>query len=270
MSVILKQPIIVDNKPGAGGNIGTEFIAKAAPDGYTIGMGNFAPMAVNKTLFGNLRYDPETDITPIVLIEKGPLVLVVNPNSPYKTVQDIVAAAKAKPGTLTFSSGGIGGSHQLSAELFEQNAGIEMIHVPYKSGSAGLTDLMAGNVTMMFDQMYSAMPSIKAEKLRAIAITSKKRSPLLPNIPSFSEIGYPKVEVLNWQGLIAPKGTPKTIIDQLNAAANEALKDPVLRELMLSQGNEIGGGTPAEFAALIKSESAKWSAVVKTANIKPE
>ena len=270
MSVILKQPIIVDNKPGAGGNIGTEFISRAAPDGYTIGMGNFAPMAVNKTLFANLRYDPETDITPIVLVEKGPLVLVVNPNSHYKTVQDIVVAAKAKPGSLTFSSGGIGGSHQLSAELFEQNAGIEMIHVPYKSGSAGLTDLMAGNVTMMFDQMYSAMPSIKADKLRPIAITSKKRSPLLPNVPSFSEVGYPKVEVLNWQGLIAPKGTPKAIIDKLNAAANEALKDPGLRELMLSQGNEIGGGSPAEFAALIKSESIKWSAVVKTANIKPE
>jgi len=270
MSVILKQPIIVDNKPGAGGNIGTEFISRAAPDGYTIGMGNFAPMAVNKTLFGNLRYDPETDITPIVLIEKGPLVLVVNPNSPYKTVQDIVAAAKAKPGVLTFSSGGIGGSHQLSAEIFEQNAGIDMIHVPYKSGSAGLTDLMAGNVTMMFDQMYSAMPSIKADKLRPIAITSKKRSPLLPNVPTFAEVGYPKVEVLNWQGLIAPKGTPKAIIDKLNAAANEALKDPQLRELMLSQGNEIGGGSPAEFSALIKSESAKWSAVVKTANMKPE
>lgn len=270
MSVILKQPIIVDNKPGAGGNIGTEFIARAAPDGYTIGMGNFAPMAVNKTLFGNLRYDPETDITPIVLIEKGPLVLVVNPSSPYKTVQDIVTAAKAKPGVLTFSSGGIGGSHQLSAELFEQNAGIDMIHVPYKSGSAGLTDLMAGNVTMMFDQMYSAMPSIKADKLRPIAITSKKRSPLLPNVPTFAEVGYPKVEVLNWQGLIAPKGTPKAIIDKLNVAANEALKDPQLRELMLSQGNEIGGGSPGEFSALIKSESAKWSAVVKTANIKPE
>jgi tripartite-type tricarboxylate transporter receptor subunit TctC len=145
-----------------------------------------------------------------------------------------------------------------------------MIHVPYKSGSAGLTDLMAGNVTMMFDQMYSAMPSIKGDKLRAIAITSKKRSPLLPNIPTFAEAGYPKVEVLNWQGLIAPKGTPKAIIDKLNAAANEALKDPQLRELMLSQGNEIGGGTPADFATLIKSESAKWSTVVKTANIKPE
>ena len=270
MSVILKQPIVVDNKPGAGGNIGTEFIARAAPDGYTIGMGNFAPMAVNKTLFSNLRYDPETDITPIILIEKGPLVLVVNPNSPYKNLQDIINAAKAKPGVLTFSSGGIGGSHQLSAEIFEQSAGIDMIHVPYKSGSAALTDLMAGNVNMMFDQMYSAMPSIKADKLRPIAITSKKRSPLLPNVPSFTELGYPKVEVLNWQGLIAPKGTPKEIIDKLNAAANEALKDPQLRELMLSQGNEIGGGTPADFAALIRFESIRWGAVVRIAKIKPE
>jgi len=270
MSVILKQPIVIDNKPGAGGNIGTEIIVRAAPDGYTIGMGNFAPMAVNKTLFGNLRYDPETDLTPIILIEKGPLVLVVNPNSPFKTVQDIVAAAKAKPGVLTFSSGGIGGSHQLSAELFELNAGIQMIHVPYKSGSAALTDLMGGNVDLMFDQMYSAVPSIKADKIRPLAITSKKRSPLLPNVPSFAELGYPKVEVLNWQGLIAPKGTPKAIIDKLNAAANEALQDPQVREIMLSQGNEIGGGSPAEFAALIKSESIKWSAVVKTANIKPE
>jgi len=270
MSVILKQPIVVDNKPGAGGNIGTEFIARSAPDGYTIGMGNFAPLAVNKTLFSSLRYDPETDLTPIILIEKGPLILAVNPNSQYKTIQDIVTAAKAKPGTLTFSSGGIGGSHQLSAELFMQNAGIQMIHVPYKSGSAGLTDLMAGNVDMMFDQMYSAVPSIKADKLRAIAITSKKRSPLFPNLPSFAELGYPKVEVLNWQGFIAPAGTPKPIIDILNKAANEALKDPQLRELMLSQGNEIGGGTPADFAALIKSESTKWSAVVKAGNIKPE
>ena len=270
MSLLLKQPIVIDNKPGAGGNIGTEFIARAAPDGYTIGMGNFAPMAVNKTLFGNLRYDPEVDLSPVMLIEKGPLVLVVNPNSPYKTIGDIVTAAKAKPDTLTFSSGGIGGSHQLSAELFELNAGITMIHVPYKSGSAALTDLMAGNVDIMFDQMYSAVPNIKGDKLRPIAITSKKRSPLLPNVPSFAELGYPKVEVLNWQGLIVPKGTPKAIIDKLNAAANEALKDPGIREIMLSQGNEIGGGSPAEFAALIKSESAKWSAVVKAANIKPE
>ena len=145
-----------------------------------------------------------------------------------------------------------------------------MIHVPYKSGSAALTDLMAGNVDLMFDQMYSAVPSIKADKIRPLAITSRKRSPLLPNVPSFAELGYPKVEVLNWQGLIAPKGTPKAIIDKLNAAANEALKDPQLRELMLAQGNEIGGGSPAEFAVLVKSEASKWSAVVKSANIKPE
>lgn len=167
MSLILKQPIVIDNKPGAGGNIGTEMIARAAPDEYTIGMGNFAPMAVNKTLFSNLRYDPETDFIPIILIEKGPLVLVVNPNSPFKTVQDIVSAAKAKPGVLTFSSGGIGGGHQLSAELFELSADIQMIHVPYKSGSAALTDLMAGNVDLMFDQMYSAVPSKCIQRYQA-------------------------------------------------------------------------------------------------------
>jgi tripartite-type tricarboxylate transporter receptor subunit TctC len=270
MSALLKQPIIVDNKAGAGGNIGTEFIAKAAPDGYTIGMGNFAPLAVNKTLFGNLRYDPEKDLVPIILIEKGPLMLVTNPGSPYKTVKDIVLAAKAQPGKLTFSSGGIGGSHHLSAELFKQNAGIDMIHVPYKSGSAGLTDLMAGTVDLMFDQMYSAMPSVKANKLKAIAITSKTRSPLFPDVPTFVEAGFPKVVVLNWQGLVAPKGTPKAIIHQLNAVANEALKDPQLRSLMLAQGNEIGGGTPADFIELIKAESVKWSAVVKAAHMKPE
>jgi hypothetical protein len=270
MSVLLKQPIVVENKAGAGGNIGTEFIAHAPADGYVIGMGNFAPLAVNKTLFGNLRYDPESDLTPIVLIEKGPLVLSVNPSSSFKTVQDIVSAAKAKPGVLTFASGGIGGSHQLSGELFKQSTDIDMIHVPYKSGSAGLMDLMAGNVNMMFDQMYSAMPSIKSGKLRPIAITSEKRSPLLPDVPSFAEVGLPKVKVLNWQGLVAPKGTPKAIIEKLNAAANEVLKDPKLRALMLEQGNEIGGGSPEDFSALIKAESAKWSAVVKTANIKPE
>jgi tripartite-type tricarboxylate transporter receptor subunit TctC len=141
-----------------------------------------------------------------------------------------------------------------------------MIHAPYKSGAAALMDLMANNVTMMFDQMYSAMPGIKSDKLRPLAITSKSRSPLLPNVPTFAELGYPKVEVLNWQGLI----TPKEIIDKLNFAANEALKDPQIREQMLSQGNEIGGGSPSEFASFIKSESAKWGTVVKTANIKPE
>ena len=270
MSVVLKQSFIVENKPGAGGNIGTEFIARANPDGYTIGMGNFAPLSVNKYLFEVLRFDPEKDVVPIILIEKGPLVLVVNTNSPFKTIDDIVRAAKAKPGSLTFSSGRIGGTHQLSAELFKQSAEIDMIHVPYKSGSAALTDLMAGNVNMMFTQMYSAIPNIQAGKIRPIAITSKARSALLANVPTFIELGYPKVEVLNWQGLIAPKGTPKAIIDRLNTVANQVLKDPVVRDQIISQNNEVGGGTPEEFAALIKSESAKWSSVIKAAGIKAE
>lgn len=270
MSVVLKQSFIVENKPGAGGNIGTEFIARANPDGYTIGMGNFAPLSVNKYLFEVLRFDPEKDVVPIILIEKGPLVLVVNTNSPFKTIDDIVRAAKAKPGSLTFSSGGIGGTHQLSAELFKQSAEIDMIHVPYKSGSAALTDLMAGNVNMMFTQMYSAIPNIQAGKIRPIAITSKARSALLANVPTFIELGYPKVEVLNWQGLIAPKGTPKAIIDRLNTVANQVLKDPVVRDQIISQNNEVGGGTPEEFGALIKSESAKWSSVIKAAGIKAE
>ena len=270
MSVVLKQSFIVENKPGAGGNIGTEFIARANPDGYTIGMGNFAPLSVNKYLFEVLRFDPEKDVVPIILIEKGPLVLVVNTNSPFKTIDDIVRAAKAKPGSLTFSSGGIGGTHQLSAELFKQSAEIDMIHVPYKSGSAALTDLMAGNVNMMFTQMYSAIPNIQAGKIRPIAITSKARSALLANVPTFIELGYPKVEVLNWQGLIAPKGTPKAIIDRLNTVANQVLKDPVVRDQIISQNNEVGGGTPEEFAALIKSESTKWSSVIKAAGIKAE
>jgi len=270
MSVVLKQSFIVENKPGAGGNIGTEFIARANPDGYTIGMGNFAPLSVNKYLFEVLRFDPEKDVVPIILIEKGPLVLVVNTNSPFKTIDDIVRAAKAKPGSLTFSSGGIGGTHQLSAELFKQSAEIDMIHVPYKSGSAALTDLMAGNVNMMFTQMYSAIPNIQAGKIRPIAITSKARSALLANVPTFIELGFSKVEVLNWQGLIAPKGTPKAIIDRLNTVANQVLKDPVVRDQIISQNNEVGGGTPEEFAALIKSESAKWSSVIKAAGIKAE
>lgn len=269
LAKILKVPVIIENKPGAGGNIGTDFIAKANPDGYTIGMGNFAPLAVNKTLFGNLKFDPETDLVPIILIEKGPLVLVVHPNSSYKSVADIVRDAKAKPGVLTFASGGIGGSHQLSTELFKQSAGIDMIHVPYKSGAAALTDLMGMNVNLMFDQMYSAMPGITGEKLRPLAITSKKRSPLLKDVPTFAEVGFPQVAVDNWQGIVAPKGTPKAVIDKLNLAINQALKEPKLMEFMLSQGNEIGGGTPEEFGKLIKSEAAKWSVVVKTANIKP-
>ncbi len=270
MQVILGQTIIVDNKAGGGGNIGTDVIAKGKPDGYTIGMGNFAPLAVNHALFKKLAFDPFVDLLPIMLIERGPLVLMVKNESPYKSVKDIVAAAKAKPGALSYASGGIGGTHHLSGALFEHTAGIDMIHVPYKSGSAGATDLMGGQVGMMFEQMYAAMPSIKGGRLRPLAITSKVRSPLLPDVPTMGEAGYPAVEVQNWQGIIGPKGLPAEIVRILNAAGNKALQDPDLRKTMLEQGNEIAGGTPEQFAALIKSEAPRWGQVVRDAKIEPE
>jgi tripartite-type tricarboxylate transporter receptor subunit TctC len=270
MSTLLGQPIIVDNKAGAGGNIGTEVIARARPDGYTIGMGNFAPLAVNHALFKKLNFDPFTDIVPIALIERGPLVLMVRDDSPYRSVKDIVAAAKAAPGKLSYASGGIGGTHHLSGALFEHSAGIDMIHAPYKSGAAGATDLMSGQVHLMFEQMYSAMPAIKGGRLRALAITSKTRSPLLPDLPTMAEQGYPAVEVLNWQGLVGPKGLPTEIVRQLNAACNKALQDADLREKIISQGNEVAAGTPEQFAALIKAEAPRWAKVVRDAKIEPE
>ncbi len=271
MSQLLGQTIIIDNKAGAGGNIGTEMIARAKPDGYTVGMGNFAPLSVNQSLFKKLNFDPATDLVPIFLIEKGPLILMVRNDSPYKSVKELVAAAKAKPGKLAYASGGIGGTHHLSGALFSNAAGIDIIHAPYKSGAAGATDLMGGQVELMFEQMYAAMPSIKGGgKLRALAITSKQRSPLLPDVPTMGEQGYPEVEVLNWQGLIGPKGMPPALVAQLNAVGNKALQDPALKEIILGQGNEVGGGTPEQFAALIKSETPRWAKVVKDAKIEPE
>lgn len=270
ISTILGQPIIVDNKAGAGGNIGTEVIARAKPDGYTIGMGNFAPLAVNHALFKKLNFNPLTDITPIVLIDKGPLILMVRSDSPFTSVQSVVSAAKLSPGKFSYASGGIGGTHHLSGALFEHTAHIDLIHAPYKSGGAATTDLLGGQVHMMFEQMYAAMPAIKTGKLRPLAITSKARSPLAPEIPTMAELGFPEIEVLNWQGLVGPKGMPTELVKLLNLTANKALQDPELKDRILVQGNEVGGGTPEQFAALIKSESLKWGKVVRDAKIDPE
>ena len=270
LTTILGKPVIVENRAGAGGNIGTDYIAKAVPDGYTIGTGNFAPMSVNAALFKSLPFNPKTDVLPVVLIERGPLVLMVNPKSPFKSVKEVVDSARAKPGVMSIANGGIGGSHHLSAELFKQTAGIDLINVPYKGGAPAATDLMAGNVDMLFEQMYAAAPSIASGKLRPLAMTGARRLALYPDIPTFAEAGYPKVEVLNWQGVIVPKGTPAAVIAKLNDAVNRALKDADFRDKIVSQGNEVGGGTPQEFAAFIASESEKWGRVVREAKIKPE
>jgi len=267
MGELMNQAIIVETKAGAGANTGTAAIAHAAPDGYTLGMGNFAPLSVNPAMFAKMPFAP-TDITPIMLIERGPLILTVRTESPYKTVKDIVAAAKASPGKLSFANGGIGGSHDLSAALFALEAGIDIIRVNYTGGAPGTTALMGGYVDCMFQEMYAAIPNIgPGGKLRAIAITSPKRATLLPNLPTMAEQGYPEVEVMNWQGVIGPKGMSPALIKYLNEVANKALKDKSIQDIMLKQGNEPVGGTPEQFATFIASQTAKWAKVVKQANI---
>jgi tripartite-type tricarboxylate transporter receptor subunit TctC len=267
MSAALGVPIVIENKGGAGGNIGTEAIARAKPDGYTIGMGNFAPMAVNPTMFKKVNFNPQKDFAPICLIERGPLVLMVRPDSPYKSVQDIIAAARAKPGHLTYANGGTGGSHHLAAEMMKARAGVFITNIPYRGGAPAAMDLMGGQVDMMFEQMYAASANIRAGKLRPLAITSLKRSPLFPDVPTMAEQGFPGYEISNWQGFIAPAGTPPQIIKLLNEVTNKALADPEIKAQMLSQGNELGGGTPEQFAAHIKAESERWGKLVKTVGI---
>ena len=267
LTTALGQPVIVDNKPGAGGNIGTELIARAKPDGYTIGMGNFAPLAVNPTMFRKVSFDPLKDLAPICLIERGPLVLMVRPDSPFKNVKDIVAAAKAKPGQLSYANGGTGGSHHLAAEMFKNMAGVDIINIPYKGGAPAAMDLMGGQVDMMFEQMYAASANMRANKLRALAITSLKRSPQFPDVPTMAEQGFPGFEISNWQGFVAPAGTPPAIIQRLNEMTNQALADPTIKAQMLAQGNELGGGTPEQFAAHIKAEADRWGKLVRSAKI---
>ncbi|HZR02998.1 MAG TPA: tripartite tricarboxylate transporter substrate binding protein [Burkholderiales bacterium] len=268
LSDTLKWVVVVDNKPGAGGNIGMDAVAKAPADGYTIGMGQTSNLAINPTLYAKLPYDPLKDLAPIALVADAPLVLVVPANSPFRSVADLVAAAKKKPGEVTFGSPGNGTVAHLTGELFQTAAGIKLSHIPYKGSAQAITDLMGGQVQSYMSSIPTALSHIKGGKLRALAVTSTKRVPTLPDVPTIAEAGYKGFDATTWFGIVAPAGTAPAIINKLNAEVNRVLKAPDLRDKFAAEGGGALGSSPQEFAAMLKSDYAKWGKVVKDANIK--
>jgi tripartite-type tricarboxylate transporter receptor subunit TctC len=265
----LGHTVVIDNRGGASGNIGSELAARANPDGYTLLMGNVAPNAINVSLFKKLAFDPVKDFSPVSLVAITPNILVVNPTVPVKTVKDLVALAKAKPGVLNFPSAGVGSSSHLAGELLKILAKVDMVHVPYKGGGPALVDTISGQMQLMFATMPAAMPHVKSGKVRPIAVTTEKRSQTMPELPTVGESvkGY---EASTWYGLLAPAGTPAAIVTRLHHDTVKILAMPDMREKLGAQGIEPVGGTPAEFGAYIKSEIAKWGRVIREAGIKAE
>ena len=264
------QQVVVDNRPGAGGNIGTDLVAKAPPDGYTIVLGAASVLAINQSLYSQMPYDSATAFAPITNMVKTTNVLIVTPSLPVKSVQDLVAYGKANPGKLTYASAGAGGTIHLSSELFKSMTGITMEHIAYKSSPLAHIDMIAGQVHAMFDAMPTALPQIKANRLRAIAVTTAKRSPQLPELPTIAEAGVPGFEAAGWFGYAAPARTPKEIVATLNREIVRILALPDVRERLIAQGAEPVGDTPEQFAQYIKAEAAKWGKVIKTLNLKIE
>ena len=263
LTIALGKPVIVENNPGAGGGVGAVQTAKAAPDGYTIMGGTISTHAINASLYKTLPYDPIKDFTPITLIARVPNLLVVNPDVPAKNVKELIALMKANPSKYTFASSGNGTSQHLSGELFKSMAGVDMQHIPYKGSPAALQDVVSGQVTMTFDNITTAWPLAKAGKLRALAVTTAKRSPIAPDVPTLAEAGLAGYEIGSWQGVFAPAGTPVDVVKRLNTEIVKIINMPDVREKLVGLGAEPVGNTPDEFAALVKSEVAKWAAVVK-------
>lgn len=269
LSQRLGQPIVIDNKPGAGGNIGTELAVRAAADGYTLLMGSISPNAINVHLYSKLPFDPIKDFAPIIFVSSVPNILVVPANSPANSVADLIAMAKASPGKLNYASGGVGSSQHLAGALFKSATKIDVVHVPYKGTAPAEADLIAGFVSFMLDTTAS-LPFIAGGKMKALAVASKKRNPALPNVPTFDELGIPGVYSSSWYGLMAPAGTPRPIIDKLNAEMNQVLQMPDVRKKMTDFGAEIGGGTPEEFALFIASEVKRYGPIVQESGAKAE
>ncbi|HWI82941.1 tripartite tricarboxylate transporter substrate binding protein [Ramlibacter sp.] len=267
LAIELKQPFVVDNKAGAGGNIGADAVAKAPADGYTLLMGTTGVLAINSYLYKNMSYDAARDFTPVSYTSLITNILVVNQDQPFKSVGELLAAAKSKPGTLSFASSGAGSSTHLSGELFKVMSGANIMHVPYKGSSQALTDVVSGQVTMLFDNAPSSMGFIQGGKLRALAVTSSKRMPGLPDVPTVDEAGVKGYESLSWSGIVAPAATPKPVIAKLNAAIDRILKMDDVKKKLAGLGVEPVGGAPEVFARHIRTESEKWGKVVKAANI---
>lgn len=264
----LKWTVVIDNKPGAGGNLGVEAVAKSAPDGYTLVLGQTSNLAINPTLYSKLPYNPMTDLAPVVLVASAPLAVVVAANSPFKTYADIVAAAKAAPGQVTFGTPGNGTVAHLSAELMQKSAGIKLQHVPYKGSAQALTDLMGGQIQLFMSSVPTALSHIKGGRLRAIAVTSDKRSSELPSVPTIAESGFKGFEASTWFGFSVPAGTPEPIVKQLNAEINKVLKSPDVRAKLMSEGGEVLGGTSAQFASLLRTDLVRWGRIVRESGAK--
>jgi tripartite-type tricarboxylate transporter receptor subunit TctC len=266
----LGTTVVVDNKPGAGGNIGSDFVAKAAPDGYTILGGTISSHAINISLYPSMPYDPVKSFQPVSLIGTLPNVLVVNASSPYKTLADVIAAAKAKSEALTFGSSGNGTSQHLSGELFQSMTGAKMLHIPYKGSAPAMQALLGQQVDLVFENIVAAVPLIQSGKLRALGVTSATRASSLPNVPTLSDAGLPGYEIVSWQAVFAPAGTPQPVVQRLASEIGKIIHDPEVAARLAGLGVEPSGAGPAELGALQKSEVAKWAKLIKASNIKLE